>query len=108
MKQKIDRELGYYSTVDFQNDLSNLENDVNRRLSERQSAPSALKALVEKWFVLPASFSGSAMALTLAGGIFMGTQVQTDLVHDNHDTFGFQVFSATNEQLPSSLLVPKE
>ena len=108
MKQIIDRELDRYSKIDFQNDLRNLEGDVIRRLARRQQGPADLKTLIEKWVGLPMSFSGSAIALTMVLGVVMGTQGQTDMMRDNHDTFGFDVFSATSTNLPSSLLVPKE
>lgn len=104
MKQKTDLKLDRYSRVDFKNDLRNLEGDVTRRLARRQRGHIDLNNLMVKWFGLPAFFSGGAIALTMVLGVFMGTQMQTDLVLDSHDTFGFQVFSATSGQLPSSLL----
>lgn len=108
MKQKIDRELDRYSRVDFQDDLRHLERDVTRQLAGRQRGHIGQNSLMVKWFGLPASFSGGAIALTLVLGVFMGTQGQSNLTQGSHDTFGLQVFSATSDQLPSSLLVPNK
>ncbi len=113
MNDKIDQYLTDYSKVSFQNDLENLEDDVFKRLSRSQSPSKPhsgrveFKNYLEKWFGMPASVSASAFAMTLAIGMFMGTQVQNELLITDHDALGLSVFSATSSKLPSSLLVPE-
>lgn len=107
MKKDINRQLEDYSKINFQNDLNNLENDVNRRINISQARQNEPKNHMERWFGMPAYMSASAIAATLIVGIFLGTQIQTEIILDNHDDLGFEVFSATNAKLPSSLLAPK-
>lgn len=119
MNDKIDQYLAHYSKVNFQNDLENLEDDVFKRLSKRQSLSRypflskiqfgriEFKNYLERWFGMPASLSASAIAMTLAIGMFMGTQVQNEILISEHDALGLSVFSATSSKLPSSLLVPE-
>ncbi|MCF6216751.1 MAG: hypothetical protein L3J58_11330 [Emcibacter sp.] len=113
MNDKIDQYLTDYSKVNFQNDLENLEDDVFKRLSKRQSL-SIIQSIridfknhLERCFGMPASVSASAFAMTLAIGMFMGTQVQNEQQIGDHDALGLSVFSATNSKLPSSLLAPE-
>ncbi len=113
MNDKIDQYLTDYSKVNFQNNLENLEDDVFKRLSKIQSLSKIhsgrieLKKHLERWFGMPASVSASAFAMTLAIGMFMGTQVQNELLITDHDALGLSVFSATSSKLPSSLLAPE-
>lgn len=107
MNKNIDRQLDNYSKIDFQNNLRNLENDVNRRISLNQSSRYELKNIIERWFGISAPMGASIMASTLILGVFFGTQIQTGPTMREHDAFGFEVFSVENSKLPSSLLAPE-
>lgn len=107
MSKNIDQKLAQYSKINFQNDLKNLENDVNNRIFAKQSAINVLKNIVEEWFGMPVRMGVGAIASTMILGIFLGTQLQTDISPVKQDLLGFDVFSASSAQLPSSLLAAK-
>ena len=107
MNKDIDRYLEEYSKIDFRGDLNNLERDVKNRIYTTRSTPSKFKVLFETWFGIPVSMSASLVASTLILGVFLGAQVQTGAIQNEHDALGFEVFAASSPKLPSSLLVPK-
>lgn len=107
MNRDIDRYLEEYSKIDFRGDLNNLERDVINRICNTRTAPGKFKILFETWFGMPISMSASLVASTLILSVFLGAQMQTGSLQDEHDALGFDVFTASSTKLPSSLLVPK-
>lgn len=108
MTADIDQKLARYSEIDFHNDLKNFERDVNIRLYREYSGHINLKNLIERWSGIPFSISAGTLASTLILGIFLGAQMQGEIVPAKSDILGFDIFSATNSRLPSSLLTPKK
>jgi len=107
MNKDIEYYLEEYSKIDFRGDLNNLERDVINRVLITRSVPGQFKILFEKWFGIPVSMSASLVVSTLIVGVFLGSQVHTGIDQNEHDTLGFDVFTASSTKLPSSLLVPK-
>ncbi len=107
MIKDINQQLARYAKITFHYDLNNFERDVNRRLYLSLSNHIPLKNLVERWVGMPLSISASALFSTLIVGVFLGAQMQGGIIQSKQDALGFNIFSASNTQLPSSLLAPK-
>lgn len=105
MDENLNQKLEYYSKINFQNDLKNLENDVNRRIKLNRPKHKDLKSVIEGWIGMPAPISASVMALALVIGISMGMQIQAETAYANHDALGFDVFSTKS---PLSLSAPRQ
>ena len=108
MNNNIDKQLDYYSKINFENDLDSLTSDVKNRMIAEKPFCYSLTNFSEKLFGMPISLSGSALASTLIVGIIMGAQWQPEssLAHTN--ILDLEIFSPVNANLPSSLLDPQQ
>ncbi|WP_339864583.1 hypothetical protein [Paremcibacter congregatus] len=107
MNKNLDSQLKHYSKVNFKDDLANLERDVKHQLFSSGPNRNSLQNFMKEWFGMPISISASAVASLMILGIMLGGQLQTDTHLTSADKLGLEVFSVSNEKLPSSLLAVK-